>query len=130
MKNTPSKKQLREFGYLIGFGFPIIIGLFIPFIIGHGFRNWTLYFGLPFLILALIQPITLLYPFKLWMFLGHILGWINSRIILSLIFFIVLIPIAFIMRLFGYDPMRKKTINGNSYRELRNNNKIDLKRIF
>ena len=49
-----TKKQLREFGLVIGFGFPIIIGWIIPFLSGHSFRAWSLYLGLPLLILGII----------------------------------------------------------------------------
>ena len=63
------------------------------------------------------------------MSLGHILGWINSRLILSLIFVVILIPLAFIMKTFGYDPMRQKTINKKTYRELKKY-KNNLNKIF
>ena len=62
--------------------------------------------------------------------LGNILGWINSRIILGFIFIFILQPIALIMRIFGYDPLRKRHANTNSYKEKREEFKIDLKRIF
>lgn len=38
---------------------------------------------------------------QLWMAFANILGWINSRIILFIIFFFILTPIAFFARLFG-----------------------------
>ena len=130
MKESISKKQLREFGFLIGFGFPIFIGWIIPAISGHLFRSWSLYIGCPSLILGILKPSLLFYPYKAWMKLGHALGWINSRIILGLVFIIVVQPIAFIMKLFGYDPLRKKKINGPSYRENKEGVEVDLKRIF
>ena len=43
MKKDISNKQLKEFGILIGFGFPIFIGWLIPLISGHFFKIWTLY---------------------------------------------------------------------------------------
>ena len=130
MKVSIAKEQLREFGFLIGFGFPILIGWLLPAIVGHGFRAWTLWVGVPSLILVILKPSFLFYPYKAWMKLGHALGWINSRIILGLIFLIVVQPIAFIMKLFGYDPLRKKKIHGLSYREKKEGVEIDLKRIF
>jgi len=130
MKSQVSIKQLREFGFLIGIGFPIFIGWLIPFIFGHEFRIWTLYFGIPFLFFGLLQPRLLLYPFKLWMKLGLTLGWINSRLILGLVYFLVVLPIALIMRIFGYDPLRTKQNNKKTYRELKSSHKIDLTRIF
>ncbi len=130
MKSSISKKQLREFGLLIGFGFPILIGWILPGITGHLFRTWTLFIGIPFLFLGILKPFLLLYPYKGWMAFGHILGWINSRIILGLVFLLVLVPIAFIMRVFGHDPLRTKQINTISYREAKEGHKIDLTRIF
>ena len=73
----------------------------------------------------------LYYPYKLWMKLGHILGWVNSKVILGLVFILVLQPIALIMKSFGYDPLqKKKDLNTTTYREIRSNFKIDLRKIF
>ena len=130
MKDQISKKQLREFGFLIGLGFPLLIGWLLPAITGHGFRIWTLWVGLPALIIGLTSPLLLYYPYKVWMVLGHALGWVNSHVILGFLFIVVLQPIAFIMRLIGYDPLRIRLNGEKSYREIRQNNKTDLTRIF
>lgn len=130
MNDTVSKKQLKEFGLLVGLGFPIIIGWILPSFAGHMFRAWTLWVGFPLLILAFLAPNTLLYPYKFWMKLGLALGWINSRIILGIIFLFVLEPISLFMRLIGYDPLRLKKGNTETYRENKKDHKIDLKRIF
>ena len=131
MNESISKKQLREFGFLIGFGCPIIIGWLIPSIYGHFFRIWTLFIAMPFLTLGILKPRLLFYPYKVWIVIGLSLGWINSRIILGLIFLLVLQPISLIMKIFGYDPLRKKT-KGNeiSFRESKKHYKVDLTRIF
>tara|TARA_B100000579_G_C22530367_1_gene710430 strand:- start:283 stop:678 length:396 start_codon:yes stop_codon:yes gene_type:complete len=130
IKNPISQKQLREFGFLIGLGFPIIIGWLIPAIGGHVFRYWSLFVGIPLFILGVLKPSFLYYPYKIWISLGHALGWVNSRIILGLVFIVVLQPIALIMRVFGYDPLRKKKSNEISYKEKKEHHKIDLTRIF
>ena len=125
-----SNKQLREFGFVIGFGFPIIIGYLVPLISNHGFKSWTLFVALPTFILALLRPSLLFYPYKLWMRIGEILGIINSHLILGLVFFLVLQPISIVMRFFGYDPLKVKKTNISSYRTDKQNHKIDLKKIF
>jgi len=130
MKEIISKKQLREFGLLIGFGFPLIIGWFIPALTGHGLRSWTLWVGLLGLLIGLTSPKLLYYPYKFWMKLGLILGWVNSRIILGFVYMIVLLPIAFIMRLIGHDPLRTKRKGEKTYREIRKDHRKDLTRIF
>ena len=130
MKEIISKKQLREFGLLIGFGFPILIGWLLPSLFGHQFKTWTLWIGVPGLLIGLTAPRLLYYPYKCWMVIGHFLGWINSHIILGLVFIFVLQPIAYIMRLTGYDPLRNKRKGEKTYRENRKDHNIHLNRIF
>ena len=130
MKETISKKQLRDFGILIGFGFPLLIGWLLPAITGHVFRAWTIWVGVPGLILGLKLPLLLYYPYKLWMAIGHALGWINSHLILGLVFIFILQPIAYIMRIAGYDPLKRRRKGEKTYRENRQAHKTDLTRIF
>ena len=130
MKNYIPKKTLREFGLLIGFTFPIFIGWILPLVGGHSFRTWTLFISVPSIILAITMPSLLSYPYRTWMKLGDILGWLNSRIILGLVFLIVLQPIALIMRITGHDPLRTKKAAQKSYREMKTNHKVNLKKIF
>ena len=130
MKEKIFKKELREFGILIGCGFPILIGWLIPMIVGHGFRSWTLWVGVPAFILGIASPCLLLQPYKIWIGLGNVLGWLNSKIILGLVFIVILQPIAFVMRIIGYDPLRTRRKGEKTYRENRKNHQTDLTRIF
>ena len=130
MKNNISKKILKEFGLLVGFGLPILIALIIPAISGHTFRIWKLFIGLPLIFLAILMPNSLLYIYKAWMGLGNILGWLNSRLILGLVFIVVLQPIALIMKIIGHDPLRLKRTNQKSYKVSKKDFQIDLKKIF
>tara|TARA_B100000886_G_scaffold339458_1_gene304994 strand:- start:1382 stop:1774 length:393 start_codon:yes stop_codon:yes gene_type:complete len=130
MTEKISKKTLSEFSLLIGFGFPIIIGWLLPAFTNHAFRIWTLWFGITSIIIGLISPKLLYYPYKLWMKVGFVLGWINSRIILSVIFILVLQPIAIFMKCFGYDPLRTKRKGEITFKETRLNKSIDFTRIF
>tara|TARA_B100000161_G_scaffold226858_2_gene173176 strand:- start:434 stop:826 length:393 start_codon:yes stop_codon:yes gene_type:complete len=130
MKKSISKNKLREFALLIGFGFPIILGLIIPLLSGHQFRIWTLWVSIATLLIGFLKPLLLYYPYKLWMAIGYILGFINSRLILGIIFIFMVQPISFTMKIFGYDPLRLKTNNQRSYRENKKNYKINLNNIF
>ncbi len=130
MSSKLTKKQLKEFGLLIGFGFPIILGWILPMIWGHNFRFWTLWIGIISLLITVFNPNLLEKPYRFWMKIGYYLGWINSKIILGIVFVFVLIPISFSMKLFGYDPLRIKNKTLKSFREDTKDHKIDLKRIF
>ena len=130
MKEDISKKDLRDFGLLIGLLLPLFIGWILPSVFGHGFRIWTLFIGSPLVFIAITSPKSLKYPYKIWMFLGLGLGWINSRIILGIIFILVLQPVSLFMKIFGYDPLKKKRNDKSTYRVNKINHKIDLKKIF
>ena len=131
MKQTSiSQKQLRQFGFIIGIGFPVIIGWIVPAISGHLFRFWSLWIGVPLFILGILRPRLLFYPYQAWMKIGLALGWINSHIVLGLVFLLVLQPISLIMKLFGYDPLKKKKKNSLTFREIKENHKINLTKIF
>ena len=130
MKVNIEKKKLRDFGFFIGFGFPLLIGWILPSLSGHAFRSWTLFISLPSLVFATSNPILLFYPYQVWMKIGYFLGWINSRIILGLVFILILCPIALIMRIFGYDPLRQKKDKSKSFKEIKENQKSNFTRIF
>lgn len=66
-------------------------------------------------LLAVIAP-ALLTPFnKAWMKLGDLMGKAVSPLVLGLIFFVLITPIALITRLFGRDELRLKKRKLNSY---------------
>ena len=124
-----TNKDLIEFSYVFGFGFPFLIGWLIPFIYGHSFKFWTLLIAIPILFFRFLDISKLRYFYLIWMRLGFVLGWINSRIILGLVFLIVLVPISFMMKIFGHDPIMLKKTKTNSYKITRKGN-IDLNKIF
>lgn len=130
-QSPPSRRQLREFGLLIGTVFPILLGWLLPALHGHPFRSWTLVIGLPALVLGIAWPRALDAPYRGWMALGHGLGWINSHLILGLVYLVVLQPIALLMRLLGHDPLRRRMdATASSYREVRPVREVNLRRIF
>ena len=130
MKKLISKKKLREFGFLIGIFLPLFFGFLMPLIFGHNPRVWILLITLPILFITLFFPLKLLRIYQYWMFIGKILGWINSKLVLGLIFIIVLLPMALIMKIIGYDPLKLKSKSISSYKEIKKNFSIDLNKNF
>lgn len=126
----PSRRQLRDFGLLIGVVFPLLLGWLLPALHGHPFRQWTLWIGIPGLVLGLLWPRALAWPYRGWMALGQGLGWINSHLILGAVFVLVLQPIAALMRLLGHDPLRRHRNSGESYRETRAHPSVDMRKTF
>lgn len=96
--NSIDKDQLKKFGYVVGFIF-LIIGIY-PIIKSHVFKfSIPICIGLSLVLLAIIFP-TILKPFYyVWMKVGFFLGKINSYIILSLIYYLILTPTGWLKRI-------------------------------
>jgi Saxitoxin biosynthesis operon protein SxtJ len=61
-----------------------------------------------FLLFGLVMPTALAPVYRVWMGFAHVLSQINTTIILSLLFYIVLTPISLIMKLTQRDVLKKK----------------------
>ena len=100
IKNIKSEKSdIRKFG--------ITIGLFLIILAGYLFwrgRNAfeiTLVSGIALCVLGFAIPVVLKPIYWIWMILAVILGWIMTRVILSLLFYVVITPIGLFSRLSG-----------------------------
>jgi hypothetical protein len=87
-----------------------------------------------FFILAFIAPGLLKPIYIFWMRLAFVLSWINTRLILSIIFYLIFTPVGLGMRLFGVDLLdRKIEKNKDSYwinKEKKEFNARDYERQF
>lgn len=61
-----------------------------------------------FVVLGIPFPMLLWPVERLWMGLAVVLGWINTRILLSVVFYLVVTPVGLAMRLFGRDPLNRR----------------------
>ena len=114
---APDKSELRKFGYITGGIAAVLFGIVLPWLFGHGYPMWPWIIAGILWVWATIAPSTLMPVYKGWMAIGHVLGWINTRIILGIIFYLMFLPVGMVMRLFGKDPMARKIDNSiSSYR--------------
>ena len=100
-------RQLRSFGLLVG-GVFAFLGLWPKVYHGSSPRFWALILAVVLILPALIYPRSLRLFYQGWMKIGGLLGWINTRIILSIIFYLVFVPVGLILRVLGKDPMNRK----------------------
>ena len=103
----------RSFG-IVFFVVFFLIALY-PLIHNEEIRIWSLIISLIFLILGLINSRILTPLNKLWFKFGILLGKIISPIIMGIIFFLVVTPIGFIMRILGKDVLNLKFNENKSY---------------
>ena len=102
------KKGLRNFGLVTGTIVAVLFGLVLPLIWRHSLPSWPWIVAAVLWLWAAIAPTTLNLVYQVWMRIGLVLGWINSRIILGLIFYIAVTPMGLIMLLLKRDPMTRK----------------------
>ena len=96
----------RSFG-IVFFVVFILIG-FYPLLKNGNLNTISILVGLIFLILGILNSKFLTPLNKLWFKFGLLLGQIISPIVMGIIFFLVVTPIAFIMRLLGKDVLKLK----------------------
>ena len=101
-------KELQEFGLLTGGIIAGLFGLILPLIQGHSLPIIPWIIAITLVGLAIILPKSLDPVYQVWMKIGLYIGWLESRIVLSIVFFIILTPMALIMKLFNRDTMARK----------------------
>lgn len=93
----------KAFGFVFA-GFFLLIGL-LPLIHQAPIRIWAMVLAMLFALLAMVRP-KLLGPFnRLWTRFGLVLHRLMTPVIMSLLFFLTVTPIALLMRLFGKRPL-------------------------
>jgi hypothetical protein len=106
MDQAATRKELRQFGLLVGAVFTVI-GLWPRVFRGEPLRLWAIGIGGLLIVCGGALPSVLAPIHKVWMWVGHILGWINTRILLSIVFYALLTPIGLVFRLMGKEKMRQ-----------------------
>ena len=100
IKNIKSEKSdIRKFGITIG----VILLIIAGFLFWKEKESFQILFtfGVTLCILGIAIPFILKPIYWVWMIFATILGWIMTRVILSLLFYTIFTPIGLILRFFG-----------------------------
>lgn len=120
--------EMRKFGLVTGLIIVVLFGFVLRWLFtgseGHYWPfnvellkpTWPWVVAFALWIPALLFPAGLRPVYKAWMKFSEALGYVNSRIILFIFFYIILMPFGLVLRLFGFDPMRRKLDDSSSYR--------------
>ena len=118
----------RSFGIVFAIVFLLIA--FWPILNEGQIRIWSIIISIIFLILGLLNS-KLLTPLNIfWLKFGIFLGKIISPLIMGIIFFFVVTPIAVLMRLLKKDLLNLKFSNKTSYWIEKNDPKSKMKNQF
>ena len=86
-----------------------------PLLYGQNLRFWSLIVAIIFLVLGILNSKILTPLNKVWFKFGLLLGSIVSPVVMSIIFFFVVTPISFVMKILGKDILNLKRNNDNTY---------------
>ena len=116
MYKLTEKKKIgsnKSFGIIFFIVFLIIA--FWPLLNNAEIRVWSIFVSLIFLLASLIKP-KILSPLNyFWLKLGKFIGILVSPIVMAIIFFFVVTPVGFIMKILGKDLLNTKLKNKSSY---------------
>ena len=111
-----STEQSSEKSFGVVFSIVFLIVALYPLITSAGLRIWALVVSIIFFLLAFLAPKVLVLPNKLWFKFGLLIGSIVAPIVITLVYFVTVLPTGLIMRLLGKDLLRLKLDrNSKSY---------------
>lgn len=113
-ERVTKRRQLRKFGLTMGFAFLLLGG--IAWWRDAGIAPYLLGIGGAFALLGLVVPRALGPVEFLWMKLALVLSYVMTRVILTLAFYLAIMPMGFLLRLMGKDLLsRRIDRSGTSY---------------
>ena len=101
-----TKKKLREFAVTLGIFFLLVGGFWAwhhPSRVGAALALAAFFFVTGFWTPSVLVPVQ-----KVWMGVALVMGWVMSRVILSVLFYGVLTPISLYLRWTGKDLLQRK----------------------
>ncbi len=109
-----SEQELRRFGITVAV--PLALLAAVGIWRGHTILPAVLG-GLAIVLgsLAIAAPRLLAPVQKVWMSGAHALGWFNTRVLLGVVYYLVMTPTGFLMRLVGRDPLDRRLGDRTSY---------------
>jgi Saxitoxin biosynthesis operon protein SxtJ len=122
-----TRKEVRKFGALMA----AVLTVIAVYMLYRGNAHWPwLLGGAVVFLLAGLAAYPVLRPVYIgWMKFAFVLGWINTRILLGLVFFLVVTPIGLILRLLGKDLLDERIDrSATSYWVKRGREEFDPKR--
>ena len=106
--SNPSKKELKSFGLIMGV---ILIGFFgaiFAFIFENLFSLIFFILGMGFIFMACFFSEMLRPVYIIWMKFGLFMNRITTPILLGIVFYFFITPLAMVMRLFGKEVLQLK----------------------
>ncbi|NNF61552.1 MAG: sxtJ [Gammaproteobacteria bacterium] len=102
------RKGLRNFGFTMAGAIIVIFALLLPWLLEVPIPRWPWIAGSVLVACGLIVPAVLRPVYRGWMHFGLFMSKLTTPLILGIVFFGVLLPMALVMKLISRDPMARK----------------------
>ena len=102
------RSGLRQFGITTGVIVAVLFGVFFPWLLEAGFVLWPWVLCGLLALMGLVAPMSLRPVYKIWMRFGLMMSRFTTPLIMGLVFFLVITPVALVMKIMGRDPMKRK----------------------
>ena len=107
-KTNFTAKELKDFGLIMAGMLILMFGLVLPWLFSYSTPYWPFVAAFGFAVVALLKPLLLGPVNRVWLKISDVLGWVNTRLVMGIIFFLLIVPIGLIMRLFNKDPLNNE----------------------
>ena len=101
-------RGLRDFALKMSAVVAVLFGVILPWLFEFAYPLWPWIFAVVFVAWGFVAPATLRPVYRGWMRVGMAVGIVNSKIILGLMFYVIILPAGLIMRVFRGDPMARR----------------------
>ena len=103
-----TNKEYRNFGLIMAGFISLLFGLLFPWLFTWEFSFIPFVISTVLILWSFTSPKTLIILYKPWMKLGKLLGFINTRIILGIVFFAIFTPFAMVLKIMKKDAMKRQ----------------------
>lgn len=122
-------EELKQFALSMSWAFPAFFSLLLPWLLSYNIQYWPLGVSACLLLLWLLKAQWIYYPYKVWMSVAGVIGWINTRIILGFCFYFLFMPVGRLMKLLGKLDYQEQIPPNKTSNYHINTNKTDSKHL-
>lgn len=121
--------ELKAFARTMMWAFPAVFMGLLPWVFSHSIPLWPLAITFTLIILYFVFPTGIYYPYRVWMAIAGVLGWVNTRILLGIAFYLLIFPIGLLMRSLGKLQYKGSPDRSQSTYWISRNDKLTKQRL-
>lgn len=110
LANQDDTAAMRSFALTMSIAFPSVFMLVLPWFFNTLIPVWPAFISAILMILHVLKPSAIYYPYRVWMVIASVFGWVNTNLILGLVFFLVITPMGVVMKLLGKLQYKNKVV--------------------